>query len=58
VSTSPINDNVNFSIDYSIQTKKWHGTSCGYSKDALLPTNGLRNVVFIHNGILFSHKEE
>jgi hypothetical protein len=30
----------------------------GNSQDALRLTNGLRNVVFIHDGILFSHKEE
>jgi hypothetical protein len=28
------------------------------SQDAPLLTNGLENVVFIHNGILFSHEEK
>jgi hypothetical protein len=31
--------------------------SYGNSQDAPLLMNGLKNVVFIHNGILFSHKE-
>jgi hypothetical protein len=32
--------------------------SYGNSQDAPLPMNRLENVVFIHNGILLSHKEE
>jgi hypothetical protein len=32
--------------------------SYGNRQDAPQPTNGSKNVVFINNGILFSHKEE
>jgi hypothetical protein len=32
--------------------------SYGNSQDVPLLTNGLRKYVFIHNGFLFSHKEE
>jgi hypothetical protein len=32
--------------------------SYGNSQDAPLLTNGLRNVAFIHNGILHSHEEQ
>jgi hypothetical protein len=32
--------------------------SYGNSQDAPLLMNGLKNVVFIHNGVLLSHKEE